>query len=49
MLTEFDETKDDESVTIRYRDTMQQERVKISTLKERIAKEVSIKNIFDAL
>ncbi len=43
------ESKDDDSVTIRYRDTMEQERVKISDLKSKIEKEVSIKNIFDQL
>jgi glycyl-tRNA synthetase len=36
------QTAEDETVTIRYRDTMQQERVKISALNELIAEKVSI-------
>ena len=43
------QTKEDETVTIRYRDSMEQERVKIDSLKERIEKEVSLKNIFKEL
>ncbi len=43
------QTKDDETVTIRHRDTMEQERVKINELKSKIEQEVSIKNIFSAL
>jgi len=43
------ESLEDETVTIRYRDTMKQERVKIRELKDKIAKEVSIKNIFEEL
>ncbi len=43
------QTKEDDTVTIRYRDTMEQERVKINSLGERIAKEVSLKNIFAEL
>jgi glycyl-tRNA synthetase len=43
------QTKEDETVTIRHRDSMEQERVKISALKERIEREVSIKNIFKVL
>ncbi len=38
------DTKNDDTVTIRHRDTMQQERVKISDLKSIISKEVSIGN-----
>jgi glycyl-tRNA synthetase len=43
------QTKEDGTVTIRHRDTMEQERVKIEDLKGIIEKEVSIKNIFRAL
>jgi glycyl-tRNA synthetase len=43
------QTKEDETVTIRHRDSMEQERVKISELKSRIDKEVSLKNIFNEL
>ena len=43
------QTKDDETCTIRHRDTMEQERVKIEELKEIIEREVSIKNIFREL
>ncbi|MCG8305921.1 MAG: glycine--tRNA ligase [Cytophagales bacterium] len=43
------QTKEDETVTIRHRDTMEQERVKISALKGIIEKEVSLKNIFREL
>jgi len=43
------QTKEDETVTIRHRDTMEQERVKIKDLKSIIEKEVSIKNIFREL
>jgi glycyl-tRNA synthetase len=43
------QTKEDETVTIRHRDTMEQERVKIKDLKSVIEKEVSIKNIFNEL
>lgn len=38
------QTSEDQTVTIRHRDTMQQERVKISDLNEIIEKEVSFKN-----
>ncbi|WP_298284879.1 glycine--tRNA ligase [uncultured Lutibacter sp.] len=38
------DTLKDQSVTIRYRDTMEQQRVKISELKEIIKKEVDVKN-----
>jgi glycyl-tRNA synthetase len=43
------QTLEDNTVTIRHRDTMAQERIKISELKERIGKEVSLSNIFKAL
>ena len=43
------QTAEDETVTIRHRDTMEQERVKISGLKAKIEQEVSLKNIFAAL
>jgi glycyl-tRNA synthetase len=36
-------------VTIRHRDTTEQERVKIADLKSIIDKEVSIKNIFNEI
>jgi len=38
------DTKNDDTVTIRYRDTMQQERVKITDLKSIISKEVTFGN-----
>lgn len=43
------ETKEDNCVTIRYRDTMEQERVPISELKERISREVAIERILEAI
>jgi len=43
------QSKEDETVTIRYRDTMEQERVKIADLKSVIGDKVSLKNIFSAL
>ncbi len=43
------QTKEDETVTIRHRNTTEQERMKISELKGIIEKEVSIKNIFNSL
>uniref|UniRef100_UPI00404A9F9D glycine--tRNA ligase n=1 Tax=Flavobacterium sp. TaxID=239 RepID=UPI00404A9F9D len=43
-ITVDHQTKEDETVTIRHRDTMQQERVPISALKDIINQEVSIKN-----
>ncbi len=43
------ETKDDNCVTIRHRDTMGQERVPISELKERIGHEVSMERILEAI
>lgn len=43
------QTRDDATVTIRFRDTMQQERVPIAGLRERIGREVSLRNIFDKL
>lgn len=43
------ETKEDNCVTIRYRDSMEQERVPISELKERIGKEVAIERILEVI
>ena len=43
------QTKEDGTVTIRQRDTMQQERIKIEQLGSRITSEVSLKKIFTAL
>mgnify|MGYP005845004123 CR=1 FL=1 len=43
-ITVDHQTKEDETVTIRHRDSMQQERVHISVLKDIINQEVSIKN-----
>ncbi|MDR1544136.1 MAG: glycine--tRNA ligase [Prevotellaceae bacterium] len=43
------ETLENESVTIRFRDTMQQERVKIADLYKIIEKEVSMKNLLKKL
>ncbi len=43
------DTLTDNSVTIRYRDTMEQKRVPISELRSIISKEVSFKTIFDKL
>jgi glycyl-tRNA synthetase len=43
-ITVDHDTLEDNSVTIRYRDTMEQERVKISDLKGIISEEVSMKN-----
>jgi len=43
-ITVDHDTLNDDSVTIRYRDTMEQKRVKISELKELITAEVSMKN-----
>lgn len=43
-ITVDHESKDDKTVTIRHRDSMKQERVKISDLKNIISKEVSISN-----
>ena len=48
-ITVDHESKDDDTVTIRYRDSMQQERVKISDLKRIINEEVSISNWFHNL
>src|SRR5699024_3492993 len=38
------DTKNDQSVTIRYRDSMEQKRIKITALKEHIAEELDFKN-----
>ncbi len=43
-ITVDHDTLNDDSVTIRHRDTMEQQRVKISELKDIISKEVSMKN-----
>ena len=43
------QTKEDQTVTIRYRDTTEQERVKISELKSKIGDAVAFKNIFKKL
>lgn len=43
------ETMENDTVTIRYRDTMAQERVHISELKQKIGEEVSMKRIFEKL
>jgi len=43
------QTIEDNSVTIRYRDTMKQERVNISRIKEIIGEEISYKKLFDVL
>lgn len=43
------QTLEDDTVTIRYRDTTEQERLKISELRNRILKETSFRNIFENL
>ena len=43
------ETMENDTVTIRHRDTMAQERVHISELKEKIGEAVSVKRIFEKL
>ncbi|OJV16687.1 MAG: glycine--tRNA ligase [Dyadobacter sp. 50-39] len=43
------QTMEDETVTIRHRDTMEQERVHISELKEKIGYEVAIERILEAI
>ena len=40
---------EDDTVTIRHRDTMEQERVKITDLKQKIEKQTSMKTIFEKL
>ena len=40
------QTLEDDCVTIRYRDTMQQERIKISDLHDIVDKQVNMKNLF---
>ena len=42
-ITVDHDTLEDDSVTIRYRDTMEQKRVKITEVKDIIVKEVSMK------
>ncbi|GAB2796719.1 glycine--tRNA ligase [Rhabdobacter roseus] len=43
------QTMEDDTVTIRHRDTMEQERVAISALKEKIGYEVAIERILEAI
>lgn len=43
------QTKEDQTVTIRHRDSTEQERVKISDLKSKIGQAVAFKNIFEKL
>ncbi len=43
------ETMENDTVTIRYRDTMEQKRVPISALRDEIGREVSVANIFKNL
>jgi glycyl-tRNA synthetase len=43
------QTKDDSTVTIRYRDSMEQERVPVSSLRDIIAEKVSIRTLLDKL
>lgn len=43
------QTLEDNTITIRYRDTMEQERISISALKAKIAYEVSMERIFEKL
>lgn len=43
------QTLEDDTVTIRYRDTMVQERVSVKELRKKIRKEVSFKRIFEKL
>jgi glycyl-tRNA synthetase len=45
-ITVDHESRNDRTVTIRYRDSMEQERVKITDLKNIINKEISISNWF---
>ena len=40
---------EDETVTIRHRDTMEQERVKISELREKIGYAISMERVFEQL
>jgi glycyl-tRNA synthetase len=48
-ITVDHQTKEDETVTIRYRDTMEQERVPIAGLREIIGEKVSIRKILENL
>ena len=43
------QTMEDDTVTIRHRDTMEQERVSISALKEKIGYQVAIERILEAI
>jgi glycyl-tRNA synthetase len=43
------QTKEDETVTLRYRDTMHQERIKIKALSEIVNKKISLKNLLKNL
>jgi glycyl-tRNA synthetase len=40
------QTEQDNSVTIRYRDTMEQERIPVERIREIVAEKVSMKNLF---
>ena len=48
-ITVDHQTKEDEAVTIRYRDTMEQERIPIRKLREIISEKVSIKKVLENL
>lgn len=48
-ITVDHKTKEDEAVTIRYRDTMEQERIPIRKLREIISEKVSIKKVLENL
>jgi glycyl-tRNA synthetase len=48
-ITVDHQTKEDETVTIRYRDTMEQERVPIAGLREIISNKVHVRNILESL
>jgi glycyl-tRNA synthetase len=43
------QTLEDDTVTIRYRDTTEQKRIAVSQLREEISKEVSVANIYKSL
>ena len=48
-ITVDHQTRDDETVTIRYRDSMEQERLPITQLRQIIGEKVSIRNVLEAL
>jgi glycyl-tRNA synthetase len=48
-ITVDHQTKEDETVTIRYRDTMEQERVPIGRLREIIGEKVNMKKLLESL